>query len=143
MGIANRPVGPEGISLVLGLCALSGLAAAQQPTQAQASAIRQACRGDYMANCSGVPTGGAAALQCLQQNAANVSPGCRQALQAASGASAGTATTARPDRQASRPGAANSGSGKAAGTVPANVSAAVASPAAAWAAAWAAGFFRR
>jgi hypothetical protein len=49
-----------------------------------------------MANCSGVPTGGAAALQCLQQNAANVSPGCRQALQAASGSSPVTAAASAP-----------------------------------------------
>ncbi len=59
--------------------------AAQQPTSAQASAIRSACRSDYMANCAGVPTGGAAALACLQQNAAKTSPACQQALQAASG----------------------------------------------------------
>ena len=57
--------------------------AAQQPTPAQATAIRSACRTDYMAHCASVPTGGAAALQCLQQHAAQVSPSCQQALQAA------------------------------------------------------------
>ena len=31
-------------------------------------------------NCAGVPTGGQAALQCLQQHAGSVSPGCRNAL---------------------------------------------------------------
>ena len=62
------------------LLALAHVALAQQPTQAQISAIRSACRGDYQANCAGVPTGGQAALQCLQQHAAAVSPGCRNAL---------------------------------------------------------------
>ena len=58
---------------------------AQQPTSAQASAIRSACRSDYMANCSGVPTGGEAALACLKQNAAKTSPACQQALNAVGG----------------------------------------------------------
>jgi hypothetical protein len=104
----QRTGGSEAIVLLVGLCMLSGTAAAQQPTAAQASAIRQACRSDYMANCSGVPTGGAAALQCLQQNAANVSPGCRQALQAASGSSPGTtAAAAAPARPAAAAGMAS------------------------------------
>ena len=51
-----------------------------QPTPQQQQAIKQACRADYQANCAGVPTGGQAALSCLQQNAANTSPGCQQAL---------------------------------------------------------------
>ena len=84
MGIANRLVGLERTFLALGLCTLNGIAVAQQPTAAQSNAIRQMCRGDYMSYCSGVPTG-APALQCLKQNAASVSAGCRQALQAASG----------------------------------------------------------
>jgi hypothetical protein len=62
------------------LAGLSGLAVAQQPSQQQVAAIKQACRADYQANCAGVPTGGQAALNCLQQNAANTSPGCQQAL---------------------------------------------------------------
>ena len=64
-------------------------AAAQQPTQAQASAIRSACRGDYQTYCASVPTGGAASLQCLQQNAGSVSAGCQQALAAVSGGGGG------------------------------------------------------
>jgi hypothetical protein len=55
---------------------------AQQPTQAQIIAIRQACRADYQAHCATVPTGGAAALQCLQQNAQSVSAACQHALSA-------------------------------------------------------------
>jgi hypothetical protein len=60
----------------------------QQPTPAQQSAIRDACRSDFMSNCPGVQPGGSAALACLQQNAAKVSPGCRQALQAVASAAA-------------------------------------------------------
>src|SRR5512147_1580577 len=61
---------------------------AQQPTQAQQSAIRDACRSDFMANCSGVQPGGSAALACLQQNAAKASPACQQALAAVAAPSA-------------------------------------------------------
>src|SRR5437762_14067957 len=69
-------------------------AEAQQPSQAQLSAIRSSCRGDYMAHCSSVPTGGEAALQCLQQHAAQTSPGCRQALRAITPAAQSTAPAA-------------------------------------------------
>ena len=75
-------------------------AEAQQPSQAQLSAIRSGCRGDYKAHCSSVPTGGAAALQCLQQHAAQTSAGCQQALRAVSPApqatAPATAATGRP-----------------------------------------------
>jgi hypothetical protein len=71
------------VAVVLGLLAGGAPAVAQQPSQAQISAIRQACRGDYMKQCAGVPTGGAAALQCLQAHVATVSPACQQALTAA------------------------------------------------------------
>jgi hypothetical protein len=72
---------------------------AQQPTPAQQSAIRDACRSDFMSNCSGVQPGGAAALACLQQNAAKTSPACQQALNAVTATSAPPApakTTAAP-----------------------------------------------
>ncbi|MEW6643517.1 MAG: cysteine rich repeat-containing protein [Pseudomonadota bacterium] len=59
---------------------------AKRPSQAQVGAIRAACRGDYQAVCAGVPTGGAAALNCLQKNAATLSAPCRQAVDAAGGA---------------------------------------------------------
>ncbi len=72
-------------------------AAAQQPTSAQSSAIKQACRADFQARCAGVPAGTSAALACLQQNAAQVSPGCQQALRAVQGsASAPAAAVAAP-----------------------------------------------
>ena len=82
----------RGLWLVAVGVALAPLAAdAQQPTQQQQNAIRQSCRGDFQANCSGVPTGGAEALQCLKQNFAKASPACQKALSPVmgSGAAAG------------------------------------------------------
>ena len=73
------------MTLVVALFALVGPALAQKPTQAQIGAIRQACRSDYQTHCSNVPTGGSAALACLQQNAQSLSAPCQQALGAASG----------------------------------------------------------
>ncbi|MFG3596443.1 cysteine rich repeat-containing protein [Bradyrhizobium sp. RDI18] len=85
--------------------------AAGQPTSAQISAIRSACRSDYPKVCAGVPTGGAPALQCLEKNKGKLSAGCEKAVAAASGggaaaaaapaagavpAAAGTAATAAP-----------------------------------------------
>ena len=70
-------------------------AGAQQPTQAQQNAIRQSCRADYQSNCSGVPTGGKAALQCLQQHAANLSAPCGAAV-GAIGAPAGAPSAPAP-----------------------------------------------
>lgn len=72
------------VSLLLGL---AGTASAQQPTQAQAGAIKQSCRSDYQSFCSSVPTGGSAALQCLQGHISNVSPSCQTALNAIGGSS--------------------------------------------------------
>lgn len=46
-------------------------ALAEQPTQAQVNALRQACRADYQAHCSSVPTGGPEALTCLKENSAS------------------------------------------------------------------------
>jgi hypothetical protein len=67
--------------------------APKKPTSQQQSAIRAACRSDFISHCSGVQPGGAAALQCLQRNAAQLSTGCRNAL-AAVGGSGGTASGA-------------------------------------------------
>jgi hypothetical protein len=60
-------------------------APANKPSSAQVSAIRSACRSDYMKVCAGVPTGGAAALQCLEKNKAKLSAGCEKAVAAAGG----------------------------------------------------------
>jgi hypothetical protein len=59
-------------------------ARAQQPTEAQKSAIRANCRSDFMANCSGVQPGGRDALQCLQRNLGKLSGGCQAAVSAIS-----------------------------------------------------------
>jgi Cysteine rich repeat len=67
------------------LFALAGPAPAQQPNQAQINAIRQACRSDYQSYCSSVPTGGSAALACLQRNAQSLSGPCQQAVSAVGG----------------------------------------------------------
>jgi hypothetical protein len=61
---------------------------AKKPSSAQMTAIRSACRNDYQQNCAGVPTGGAAALSCLQKNKANLSANCQKAVSAAGGAAA-------------------------------------------------------
>ena len=82
------------IGALAGILVAAPLAHAQQPTSAQANAIRQSCRADFQANCAGVPTGGQAALACLQQNAAKTSPECQQALRAASGAAPAAPRTA-------------------------------------------------
>jgi uncharacterized protein (DUF2147 family) len=86
-------------------------APAGQPTSAQISAVRSACRGDYPKVCAGAPTGGAPALQCLEKNKAKLSAGCEKAVSAASG---GGATVAAPAA-----GAAPAAAGAAAAAAPA------------------------
>ncbi len=71
--------------LIAALAGFAGPAAAQQPTQAQADAIRQACRADYQRYCAGVPPGGSAALACLEQSSVKLSSACRQAVAAVAG----------------------------------------------------------
>ena len=61
---------------------------AKKPDDAQVAAIRSACRSDYQKVCAGVPTGGSAALQCLEKNKSKVSAPCQQAVGAASGSAA-------------------------------------------------------
>jgi hypothetical protein len=89
----------SGIKLLVGLLLFgtAGTAAAEQPTQAQIGAIKQSCRTDYQSYCSGVPTGGSAALQCLQEHISSLSPPCQTAV----GAVAGNGS-ARPPAQASQ-----------------------------------------
>jgi hypothetical protein len=86
-------------------------AAAGQPTSAQITVIRSACRSDYPKVCAGVPTGGAPALQCLEKNKAKLSAGCGKAVSAAGG---GGATAAAPAA-----GAAPAGASAAAPAAPA------------------------
>jgi hypothetical protein len=67
--------------------ALATPAFAQAPSDAQRAAIKSNCRSDYMAHCSSIPPGGAASLQCLQQNMGSLSAACAGAVKAVSGAS--------------------------------------------------------
>lgn len=78
--------------------------AAQQLTDAQRSAIKSACRGDYQRVCASVPPGTKDSLQCLVQHSGEVSSGCREAL-----APAGASSSA-----AAAPGSAMSAAGGAA-----------------------------
>ena len=101
-----RPLHPlVRLTLLTGLIcvAFTGAAGAQQPSQAQADAIRQSCRGDYQAHCAGVPTGGSAALQCLQRNLASLSSPCRTAVSATEGGSAPNPSAASQGRPAPSP----------------------------------------
>src|SRR5689334_15510842 len=80
---------PRLLMLLTGLMlGAAGAAGAQQPSQAQANAIRQSCRSDYQAHCASVPTGGTAALQCLRTNIASLSPACQSAVGATERATA-------------------------------------------------------
>jgi hypothetical protein len=69
----------------------------KKPSSAQIAAIRSACRSDYQKTCAGVPTGGAAALNCLQTNKSKLSATCQRAVDAAGGGTTTPATAAAPD----------------------------------------------
>ena len=79
--------------VAIGLLILSGVSAplaAQQLTDAQRSAIKNACRGDYPSVCASVTPGTKEALQCLVQHSQEVSSPCQQALAPAAANSAAT-----------------------------------------------------
>jgi hypothetical protein len=69
-------------------------APAKKPSSAQVAAVRSACRADYQRNCASVPPGGAAALNCLEQNKSKLSASCQQAVNAAGGGAAPAASDA-------------------------------------------------
>jgi hypothetical protein len=81
-------------------CIAVAPALSQAPTEAQRSAIRSECRSDYEANCASVPPGGAASLQCLQQNMSKLSSSCQSAVRAVETAPAPKAETAPPPADA-------------------------------------------
>jgi hypothetical protein len=118
--------------LIAGLFAGAGIAAAQEPTPDQQSAIRSNCRSDFMANCSGVPRGGKEAMQCLKDNVAKLSSGCQQAVKAVMPAPApkppAPSVTATPAAPAAPPPAATPAAAPVAAT-PAAPAAAPAAPA--------------
>ena len=69
------------------------LEATEIPTAAQKHAIRSNCVSDYRAHCSSVPTGGMAALVCLEQHIDMLSPACQSAVRAVDGGSKSTTAT--------------------------------------------------
>jgi hypothetical protein len=79
--------------------------AAKKPSSAQVAAIRSACRSDYQQNCAGVPTGGAAALSCLQKNKENLSANCQKAVSAVGSSAAPAAGGAPADAATADPAA--------------------------------------
>ena len=79
------------------------------PGSPQVGAVRAACRSDVGVHCPGVRPGGAAALRCLQVNAAALSPRCRRAVEARGEGGApppGAAAPEAPDAPAAAPPAA-------------------------------------
>src|SRR4051812_7748496 len=72
----------RGALLAAALLATAAGAFAQAPTEAQKSAIRSACRSDFMAHCSSVTPGGVEAYQCLQSHMSSLSSGCQTAVRA-------------------------------------------------------------
>ncbi len=79
---------------ILSALASFATASAQTPTDAQKQALRSNCPSDFRKNCSGVPTGGMAALVCLEQHAATLSPGCQSAVKAVQGDTGSSSTKA-------------------------------------------------
>jgi len=77
------------IGAMTGALALAGLAAAasaQQQPQPARGALREACAADYRTLCSGVQPGGGRIMACFREHAAQLSTGCKQALEAAKAA---------------------------------------------------------
>ncbi len=68
--------------------AVASPALPRPPSSQQQAAIRNACRSDFIANCTSVQPGGPEALACLQVNAARLSSACRRAVAAVGGAAA-------------------------------------------------------
>jgi hypothetical protein len=90
-------------SVAAAIIMIASSAFAQGPTDAQRAAIKSQCRSDYIAHCSSVTPGGAAALQCLQKNMASLSSSCQSAVRAVeasvekSAPKTDTATESKPD----------------------------------------------
>jgi hypothetical protein len=90
--------------LVISLSLVSP-AVAQKPSQAQITAIRQACPADYQTYCSDVPTGGSASLACLKRNVQNLSEPCHQAVASISSPAPAAPATTAPGAAAPAPAA--------------------------------------
>jgi len=91
------------LSVAAATVVIASPAFSQGPTDAQRAAIKSQCRSDYIAHCSSITPGGAAALQCLQKNMASLSGGCQSAVRAVetsvekSEPKAETTTDSKPD----------------------------------------------
>lgn len=95
--------GPAAAKPAAAAAPATAAAPAAMPTADQQSAIKMACRRDFMANCRGVPQGGPEALACLQRNAAKLSPDCRTSVAAVGGAPAASAAPAPAAAPAHQP----------------------------------------
>jgi hypothetical protein len=82
-----RTIGAAVAAAGLGLAAAGAAAAQDQPPQGGGrAAVRQACAADIQALCPGIQPGGGRLRECMRQNAAKLSDGCREALKSARGA---------------------------------------------------------
>jgi hypothetical protein len=108
-------------SLAVVMLTMAAPAFSQAPTDAQRSAIRSQCRADYQAHCASIPPGGAASLQCLQQNMSSLSPGCQSAVRAVE-------ATAEPKPAEAKPAEAKPAEAKPAEAKPAEAKPAEARP---------------
>lgn len=115
------------LTAALGLAGACAPLAAQQLTDAQRSAIKSACRGDYQRVCASVPPGTKDSLQCLVQHSGEVSSGCRDALAPAAGSSSAAAASSTA---MSASGGAASATAPSAGSAPAAAAAPAAGAAA-------------
>jgi len=91
------------LSVAAATVVIASPAFSQGPTDAQRAAIKSQCRSDYIAHCSSITPGGAAALQCLQKNMASLSGSCQSAVRAVEASveksepKAETTTDSKPD----------------------------------------------
>jgi len=95
-------------TVALGLClgavlAAPVLAQQPQPTQAQVAAVRSSCKADFQSYCASSPHAGMAALSCLQQNVAKLSPPCQKAVTAINAPPSTPPSTPTPAPNAASP----------------------------------------
>lgn len=90
-------IGAVALGLCLGAMSIAPVLAQQpQPTQAQVATIRSSCKADFQAYCASAPHAGMAALSCLQQNVAKLSPPCGKAVAAINAPPAAPAAAPTP-----------------------------------------------
>ncbi len=102
---STQPAQPSGNAAATPAPSASPQGGSAPPTQAQRNAIKSACQRDFMAQCPGVQPGGKEALSCLQQQSANLSAPCQQAVSAISTTTGSVATPGATAVPAPAPGA--------------------------------------